>query len=151
MWFSLTVAQYTVPFSQTCLTLVVGVNDVAQTGHCKGGVILKVMDECAGIVAVKHCQNVAVTACITATNFHKLIPKGGWTTAMIVAFLRYIFPQLNTHKRVLPKAKILVYTGIYILISHYWHYLFVELYAYINESSIWTPLFWTYFCAICTL
>ena len=34
------------------------------------------MDECAGIVSVKHCQNVAVTACITATNFHRKIPKG---------------------------------------------------------------------------
>ena len=37
-----------------------------------GGVILKMMDECAAIAAGKHCKGPAVTASMDAMNFlHK--------------------------------------------------------------------------------
>ena len=65
-----------VPYSSTCLSVLIGRNDVTFGGNCRGGVILKLMDECAGITARKHCHNVTVTACIEATNFHKKIPLG---------------------------------------------------------------------------
>jgi len=44
--------------------------------HCRAGVLLKLMDECAGIVAAKHCQTNVVTACLNATNFYKMIHVG---------------------------------------------------------------------------
>ena len=71
---------FTVPYSDTCLSVLIGPNDVTSHGSCRGGVILKLMDECGAITARKHCQNVTVTAGIEATNFHKSIPKGsqGW-------------------------------------------------------------------------
>jgi len=57
-----------------CLSVLVGVNDVTFSQHCRAGVLLKLMDECAGIVAAKHCQTNVVTACLNATNFYKMIP-----------------------------------------------------------------------------
>jgi len=59
-----------------CLSFLVGVNDVTFSRHCRAGVLLKLMDECAGIVAAKHCQTNVVTACLNATNFYKMIPIG---------------------------------------------------------------------------
>lgn len=59
-----------------CLSFLVGVNDVTFTRHCRAGVLLKMMDDCAGIVAAKHCQTNVVTACLNATNFYKMIPIG---------------------------------------------------------------------------
>lgn len=70
----------TVQFSQTCLSFLVGPNDVTFNRHCRGGVLLKLMDECAGIVAVKHCRTNVVTACLNATNFYKMIQIGSVVT-----------------------------------------------------------------------
>ena len=67
---------HTVGYSRTCLSHLVGVNDVTQSGHSRGGYLLKIMDECAGITAAKHCHMMAVTACLSATNFHKKVHKG---------------------------------------------------------------------------
>ena len=51
-------------------------------GHCRGGVILKLMDEVAGIAAAKHCQTNVVTASFDTTNFHRKVSKG---------ILKYVF------------------------------------------------------------
>ena len=59
-----------------CLSFLVGVNDVTFSRQCRAGVLLKMMDECAAIVAAKHCQMNVVTACLNATNFYKMIPIG---------------------------------------------------------------------------
>lgn len=53
-----------------------GVSDVNTAGFCKGGVTLKMMDECGGIAAMRHCQTAVVTVSIEATNFHERVPKG---------------------------------------------------------------------------
>lgn len=66
----------TVVYSQTCLSFLVGPNDVTFSKHCRGGVLLKLMDECGGIVSAKHCRSNVVTACLNATNFHKMIKIG---------------------------------------------------------------------------
>ena len=70
----------TVEYSRVCLAFLVGPEDVGYSGHCRGGVLLKLMDECAGICSVKHCRANMVTACLHATNFHQMIKKGeeGW-------------------------------------------------------------------------
>ena len=67
-----------------CLSVLVGANDVTMTRHCRAGVLLKLMDECAGIVAAKHCQTNVVTACLNATNFYQMIPIGNY---MISCFI----------------------------------------------------------------
>lgn len=67
---------FTVQYSTTCLSVLIGRNDVTFHSQCRGGVILKLMDECAGITARKHCQCLTVTAGIEATNFHNKIPLG---------------------------------------------------------------------------
>ena len=63
-------------YTRTVLSHLVGVSDVSLGGFCKGGVMLKLIDECGAIAAVKHCQNSVVTACIETTNFHDRVPKG---------------------------------------------------------------------------
>lgn len=40
------------------------------------GVTMKLMDEVAGIVAVRHCKTNVVTASVDAINFHRKIKKG---------------------------------------------------------------------------
>jgi len=73
---------YVLLFS-ACLSFLVGVNDVTFSRHCRAGVLLKTMDECAGIVAAKHCQTNVVTACLNATNFYKMIPIGNAANTFI--------------------------------------------------------------------
>ena len=41
-----------------------------------GGVILKLMDECAGITAAKHCRSNVVTATMDATSFLEKNARG---------------------------------------------------------------------------
>ncbi|XP_006812020.1 putative cytosolic acyl coenzyme A thioester hydrolase-like [Saccoglossus kowalevskii] len=70
------VMPYSVPFSQSNLVHLVGPSDCAVHGYCKGGVTMKLMDECAGIVACRHCRTQVVTASLDVTNFHKPVKKG---------------------------------------------------------------------------
>ena len=44
--------------------------------YARAGVLMKWMDECAAIVAMKHCKSNVVTAGLDATNFHMKIPRG---------------------------------------------------------------------------
>lgn len=66
--------------SETFLSVMVGPDDVAFGEICRGGVVLKLMDECGGIVAAKHCRTNVVTACLDATNFYAQIRKGNVLT-----------------------------------------------------------------------
>jgi len=72
----------TVPYSTCCLSFLVGKNDVSKNNVCRGGVLLKLMDECAGIVSAKHCRSNVVTACLHATNFHRMIKLGSLVTVV---------------------------------------------------------------------
>ena len=44
--------------------------------YFSGGVLLKLMDECAGIAAAKHCNTTVVTASLDATNFLEKVKLG---------------------------------------------------------------------------
>ncbi|XP_069466393.1 cytosolic acyl coenzyme A thioester hydrolase isoform X2 [Ambystoma mexicanum] len=67
---------YTVGFSQSSLIHLVGPSDCTLHGFVHGGVTMKLMDEVAGIVAVRHCKTNIVTASVDAINFHRKIKKG---------------------------------------------------------------------------
>ncbi|KAK3565158.1 hypothetical protein QTP86_000356 [Hemibagrus guttatus] len=49
---------------------------VVNPGLDRSGVTMKLMDEVAGIVAVRHCKTNVVTASVDAINFHRKIKKG---------------------------------------------------------------------------
>ncbi|TSL97292.1 Cytosolic acyl coenzyme A thioester hydrolase [Bagarius yarrelli] len=67
---------YTVGFSHSSLIHLVGPSDCTLHGFVHGGVTMKLMDEVAGIVAVRHCKTNVVTASVDAINFHRKIKKG---------------------------------------------------------------------------
>ncbi|XP_027023029.1 cytosolic acyl coenzyme A thioester hydrolase isoform X1 [Tachysurus fulvidraco] len=67
---------YTVGFSQSSLIHLIGPSDCTLHGFVHGGVTMKLMDEVAGIVAVRHCKTNVVTASVDAINFHRKIEKG---------------------------------------------------------------------------
>merc|ERR1712227_693662 len=54
-------------------------------GLCKPGVILKLMDECAGIVSMRHCRATTVTVNASALNFTERLSKPGLLSAHGVA------------------------------------------------------------------
>lgn len=72
-----------------------GVSDVGLGGFVKGGVTLKMMDECGGITAMRHCQTFVVTASIEATNFHERVPKGLWIGFWLYCIITVIIVQLS--------------------------------------------------------
>jgi len=51
-------------------------SDANPAGNVFGGEIVKQIDTIAGIVAQRHCQSNAVTACIDKVNFHKPVFVG---------------------------------------------------------------------------
>ena len=67
---------HTVVRSQTTLASVVLPSDCMPTGHLMGGSLVKIMDNAAGICAVRHCRSLVVTACIDAIDFHGPIMNG---------------------------------------------------------------------------
>ena len=66
----------TVPYSRTQLTCLVGPADVTTDGICRAGVLLHLIDECAGVVAAKHCATKIATVSFDAINFRHRIKKG---------------------------------------------------------------------------
>jgi acyl-CoA hydrolase len=44
--------------------------DANPAGNVHGGVIMKYVDTCAGVVAIRHARNLAVTASIDRLDFH---------------------------------------------------------------------------------
>ncbi|XP_056279659.1 cytosolic acyl coenzyme A thioester hydrolase isoform X2 [Pseudoliparis swirei] len=67
---------HTVGFSQSSLIHLVGPSDCTLHQYIHGGVTMKLMDEVAGIVSVRHCNSNVVTASVDAINFHRKINKG---------------------------------------------------------------------------
>lgn len=58
------VSRYSVSNSQSSLIHSVQPSDCSNFGYVLGGVIMKMMDEVAGIVAFRHCKTNVVTASI---------------------------------------------------------------------------------------
>uniref|UniRef100_H2Z599 HotDog ACOT-type domain-containing protein n=1 Tax=Ciona savignyi TaxID=51511 RepID=H2Z599_CIOSA len=67
--------QHSVGYAQSTLIHLVGVQDCGMYGIATGGFTMKLMDEVAGICAVRHCHTNVVTASMDATNFHRSIKK----------------------------------------------------------------------------
>lgn len=56
--------EHTVANSTVVVYHIVQPNECTQSGILTGGSLLKKMDECAAISAVKHCKHPVVTGCI---------------------------------------------------------------------------------------
>ncbi|XP_077998166.1 putative cytosolic acyl coenzyme A thioester hydrolase-like [Glandiceps talaboti] len=68
---------YTVPFSQSMLAHFVVSSDCSLNGYVRGGITMKLMDEVAGMAAIKHCIAPTVTASVDPINFYKKIRQSG--------------------------------------------------------------------------
>ena len=66
--------------SQSSLIHLVLPSDCVRSGHIQGGVLMKLMDECAGIVAAKHCRTNVVTISLDAVNFISPVINGELVT-----------------------------------------------------------------------
>ena len=74
---------HTVSASVSTLSRVIGPSDCVQpNNNALGGVLMKVMDTVAGIVAFRHCHTNVVTASIDAIDFHQPVYKGNVITVM---------------------------------------------------------------------
>jgi acyl-coenzyme A thioesterase 7 len=51
-------------------------SDCDQFGFLRGGVLMKLMDNCAGIAAFRHCRSNVVTACVEAIDFRVPVRVG---------------------------------------------------------------------------
>ncbi|XP_028266387.1 cytosolic acyl coenzyme A thioester hydrolase isoform X2 [Parambassis ranga] len=71
---------HTVGFSQSTLIHLVGPSDCSVHDYAYGGVTMKLMDEVAGIVAIRHCKTSIVTISVDGMNFHRKIKKGSVVT-----------------------------------------------------------------------
>lgn len=67
-------------YSQSTLVHLVLPSDCASSGHMQGGVLMKLMDECAGIVAARHCRTNVVTISLDAVNFISPVFNGELVT-----------------------------------------------------------------------
>ncbi|KAM4563140.1 cytosolic acyl coenzyme A thioester hydrolase isoform 1-T1 [Odontesthes bonariensis] len=67
---------HTVSSSQSSLIQLMGPSDCMLHDYVRGGTIMKLMDEVAGIVAARHCNTNIVTASVDAINFHRKVKKG---------------------------------------------------------------------------
>ena len=66
--------------SQSSLVHLVLPSDCLTTGHIQGGVLMKLMDECAVIVAARHCRTNVVTISLDAINFISPVLNGELVT-----------------------------------------------------------------------
>jgi uncharacterized protein (TIGR00369 family) len=60
------------PVRESQLTMAIQMNpeDANPAGNVHGGVIMKYVDTAAGVVAIRHSRNIAVTASIDRLDFH---------------------------------------------------------------------------------
>ena len=66
--------------SQSSLIHLVLPSNCVGSGHMQGGALMKLMDECAGIVAAKHCRTNVVTISLDAVNFLSPVVNGELVT-----------------------------------------------------------------------
>lgn len=66
--------------SQSTLVHLVLPSDCLTSGHMQGGILMKLMDECAGIVAARHCRTNVVTISLDAVNFISPVVNGELVT-----------------------------------------------------------------------
>jgi uncharacterized protein (TIGR00369 family) len=59
----------TVKYSAVVMSQVMGPQDINNAGNVHGGVIMKLIDSAAGVVAIRHARSNAVTASIDRLDF----------------------------------------------------------------------------------
>jgi uncharacterized protein (TIGR00369 family) len=70
----------TVKESAVIMSQVMGPQDINNAGNVHGGVVMKLIDTAAGVVAIKHARNNAVTASIDRLDFHYPVFAGDLIT-----------------------------------------------------------------------
>jgi uncharacterized protein (TIGR00369 family) len=70
----------TVRESAVIMAQVMGPQDINNAGNVHGGVIMKLIDTAAGVVAIKHARFNAVTASIDRLDFHYPVFAGDLVT-----------------------------------------------------------------------
>jgi uncharacterized protein (TIGR00369 family) len=70
----------TVSASTIIMSQVMGPQDINNSGNVHGGAIMKLIDTAAGVVAIKHARNNAVTASIDRLDFHYPVFAGDLVT-----------------------------------------------------------------------
>lgn len=70
----------TVSESSIIMSQVMGPQDINNSGNVHGGAIMKLIDTAAGVVAIKHARNNAVTASIDRLDFHYPVFAGDLVT-----------------------------------------------------------------------
>jgi len=78
----------TVKESAVIMTYVMGPQEVNIAGNVHGGVIMKLIDTAAGVVAMRHARANAVTASIDRLDFHYPVFSGDLVT--LKASLNYV-------------------------------------------------------------
>jgi uncharacterized protein (TIGR00369 family) len=66
--------------SAVVMAQVMGPQDINNAGNVHGGVVMKLIDTAAGVVAIKHAHNNAVTASIDRLDFHYPVFAGDLVT-----------------------------------------------------------------------
>lgn len=69
-------APYSVNYSQSSLIVMLHPSDCNSSSFASGGSTMKMMDNVAGIVALRHCKSNVVTASVEAVNFHHVVKLG---------------------------------------------------------------------------
>jgi len=73
---SLTATPHSVPYSRTHTTELLNPEHLTPDGHCQAGVLLKLIDECAGITTAKHCGTKVATVSFDGIVIERTAPKG---------------------------------------------------------------------------
>ena len=73
---SVTAEKHSVLASESTLARIVLPSDCYVTGHIMGGVLMKEMDNAAGICSARHCGTNVVTVSIDAIDFHESVRNG---------------------------------------------------------------------------
>lgn len=72
----------TVKSTQVVMSQVMTPQDVNRAGNVHGGVIMRLVDNAAGVVAARHAQSNVVTASIDRLDFHHPVYIGDLVTMM---------------------------------------------------------------------
>lgn len=87
------IEEHTASASLTTFTKMFRPSDCLSEGYIRGGSILKLMDEAAGVCSWRHCRGVImVTVCIDAIDFHSSVRIG----ERVYATARVVFTSSNT-------------------------------------------------------
>ncbi len=91
--------------SQVVLSQSMGIEDANLLGFVHGGVIMKLVDNAAGLVAIRHSRGPVVTAAVDEMSFIEPVQLGALVT--VAASLNYVGPdrRASPHVQRLPGVR----------------------------------------------